>query len=308
MNEIHSVAILGAGAMGAYFAARFHDAAGFDTVLLAEGPRNEKLEKNGFFLNDKPYHLPVLRPEEAEEPFDLLIIAVKHHQFQEAIQNLGKVVGKDTLILSVMNGLESEEIIGSVYGMEKLLYMVAAATVGVRVDNRITISYPGTQMFGELKNETLSPRVQRIQAAFEAAGIPYQTPADMQRTLWWKFMMNVGINQSTAVTGSRYAVLQAGGEAKELMETLMYEVVALAQAAKIDLKPEDVPNATPTLNKLSAEGKTSMLQDVEARRKTEVEIFAGKVIELGERYGVPTPVNRTIYQIIRTLEQNYLKN
>jgi len=85
----------------------------------------------------------------------------------------------------------------------------------------------------------------------------------------------------------------------------MQEVLSLAKAAHVNLVEEDIKNWYPVLNRLSPQGKTSMLQDIEAGRKTEVEIFAGKVISLGKTYGIPTPVNQAIFQIIRILEKNY---
>ena len=123
--------------------------------------------------------------------------------------------------------------------------------------------------------------------------------------LWWKFMVNVGINQASAVTRAPYSVFQSDPDAQGLMETLMQEVVILANALHVNLTKQDVQDWYPVLNLLSPQGKTSMLQDIEAQRKTEVEIFGGKAIELGQVHGIPTPVNQTIVQVIHILEQNF---
>lgn len=303
MQEIHNVAVIGAGAMGAIFAARFFDTPGFSTVLVAEGERLDKLRREPLVVNGKTYRIPAIHPQEAAAPADLIIVAVKHHHLAQAVRGLGRLVGDETTFLSVMNGLESEETIGAIYGMEKVLYTISLAIDAVRAGNQVTYTTPGVHYFGEARNTTLSPRVRRVQAAFDQAGIQYQTPEDMLRWLWWKFMVNVGINQASAVMRSPYGVFQTHPEAQALMEALMEEVVALAQVQQIDLTRQDIVNWYPVLNRLSAQGKTSMLQDIEAKRKTEVEIFSGKVIELGKALGVPTPVNQTIYQIIRVLEQ-----
>ena len=87
------------------------------------------------------------------------------------------------------------------------------------------------------------------------------------------------------------------------MEALMNEVIVLAERAGVNLGENDLKEWYKTLNTLSPQGKTSMLQDIEAKRKTEVEIFGGKVVAMGETYGIPTPVNRTLVQIIQVLEQ-----
>jgi 2-dehydropantoate 2-reductase len=125
----------------------------------------------------------------------------------------------------------------------------------------------------------------------------------MIRMLWWKFMINVGVNQASAVMRAPYGVFQSSPDAQALTEALMREVIVLAQRIGVNLAEQDLDEWHPVLKRLSPEGKTSMLQDVEAGRKTEVEIFGGKVVELGERYGVPTPVNQTVLNIIRVLEQ-----
>ncbi len=302
MLDIQKVAILGAGAMGAYFATQFYNTPGFSTVLVADGQRLERLKKDGLVVNGKPYDIPAISPGEADVPVDLIIVALKHHHLKEAVQALGKLVGDSTIFLSVMNGLESEEYIGSIYGMDKILYAISLGIDAVRLENQVTYTRPGIHYFGEAHNSSISPKVRRVQGAFDKAGISYETPEDMLRMLWWKFMFNVGINQASAVMRAPYGVFQSNPDAQGLLEALMQEVVTLAEAHHINLTYQDLLDWYPVLNRLSPQGKTSMLQDVEAKRKTEVEVFSGKVIELGKAYGVPTPVNQTIFQIIRVLE------
>jgi 2-dehydropantoate 2-reductase len=236
-------------------------------------------------------------------PSDLILVAVKNHHLPEAIRDMMKAVGEGTHILSVMNGIESEKQIGAVYGMEKVLYAVAVGIDAVREEDRVTYSSNGKLYFGEAENLLLTQRVKALQTLFDRAGIFHETPEDMIRTLWWKFMINVGINQASAVLRAPYGVFHRFREARELMETAMREVIRLAEAAKIPLSEQDIQEYYSFLTKVSPDGKTSMLQDVEARRKTEVEIFAGKVVELGKQYAVPTPVNETLYRILRITEQ-----
>jgi len=304
MRDIKKVAILGAGAMGAYFATQFYET-GFSTSLVAKGERFEKLTRNGLIVNGKAYNLPVIDPNEADGPVDLILVALKHHHLQDAARGLDKLVDDSTIFLSVMNGLESEEILGSFYGMDKVVYAISLGIDAVRIGNEVVYTTPGTHYFGEARNETISPRVKKLQEAFDRAGIAYKTPEDMLRWLWWKFMVNVGINQASAVTGMRYAAFQQDPVAQQLMESLMREVVFLAQAAGIGLSEEDITNWYPVMNRLSPEGKTSMLQDMEARQKTEVEVFSGRVIDLGKQYNIPTPVNETVFRIIKVLEKGF---
>ena len=120
-------------------------------------------------------------------------------------------------------------------------------------------------------------------------------------------MINVGINQASALLGAPYRVFQTSPDAMALMKLLMAEVVNLAQPAGIDLTGKDIEAWCRILSGLSPQGKTSMLQDMEAGRKTEVEIFAGKVVSLGAQYQVPTPVNSAVLHIIKALESKYLR-
>lgn len=303
MQEIKKIAILGAGALGATYAAQFYDTAPDSVILIADGERYQRLRQDGFNLNGRQYTLPVLRPGEAEAPVDLTIVGLKHHHLNQALPDLRGFVGEHTTILSVMNGLDSEDMIGAVYGMDKLLYAIAVGIDAVREGNAVVVNNPGRIIFGEAENTSISPRVSQVRQALDRAGILHETPVDMLRILWWKFMVNVGVNQASAVMRAPYGAFQFSVDAQALMESLMREVLALAGQAGINLVEQDIADWYAVLNTLSPVGKTSMLQDIEAGRKTEVEIFAGKVVALGQRYGVPVPVNETVMRIIRVLER-----
>jgi len=305
MSPIRNIAIVGAGAMGAIYASKFHDADPGCTVLVASGKRYENLKENGLIVNDKPYRLQVVRPEEKTGPSDLILVAVKNHQLAEAIEGLRNQVGRDSIILSVMNGIDSEEQIGAVCGADKVVYAMAAGIDAEREGNRVRYTTSGRIVFGEKVNRTLSERVKRLQALFDHAGINHHTPEDMIRMLWWKFMVNVGMNQVSAILRGTYGIFQTSPTARELMVAAMREVVALAGPASVNLTGKDIEDWFPVMATMSPDGKTSMLQDIEAKRKTEVEMFAGRVIELGKKHGVPTPLNDAMFKIIRAMEETY---
>lgn len=303
MPPIETISIMGAGAMGAFYASKFSDMDENCISLMASGERYERLKKDGIVVNNKQYLLPVIKPDDRVPPADLVIVAVKNHHLQDAIQDMENRIGEKTVIISVMNGIDSEEQIGAVYGMDKVLYAVAVGIDALREGNAMTYTTQGKLFFGEARNTVLSERVKRIQSLFDRAGIVYETPDDMIRILWWKFMINVGINQTSAVMRAPYGVFQISKEAREVMDSAMREVIAIAEAAKIRISDDDIENWYSFLSQLSPDGKTSMLQDVEAKRKTEVEMFSGKMVELGKSYGVPTPVNQTLYRIIKVVER-----
>jgi len=296
------IAILGAGALGAAYASQFTDAADCAAVLIARGQRYERLKNDGLVVNGKPYAIPVTHPDQAEQAADLILVALKHHHLAQAVPDLRNFIGDQTTIISVMNGLDSEATIGSIYGMDKLLYAISVGIDAVRQGHRIDYSNPGKIYFGEADNTQLSGRVQRVQAIFRQANIATETPPDMLRMLWWKFMVNVGMNQASAVMRAPYGIFQNSPPAQALMEALMHEVILLAKLEGVNLTEQDLADWYNFLNTLSPAGKTSMLQDIEAGRRTEVDIFGGKVVELGQTNNLPTPVNQTVLQIIRVLE------
>lgn len=304
MKEIKTVAVLGAGAMGAVYASKFFDASPFSTVLVARDPRYDRLREEGCVVNGKRYLIPVVHPDEPSDPSDLIIVALKNHNLAEAVPDLRNLVGDQTTIISVMNGLDSEAYLGSVYGMDKVLYAIAVGIDAVREGNSVTYTNPGKIFFGQANNSCLTEQVLRVHEALQKARIAHEIPSDMIRMLWWKFMINVGINQASAVMRVPYGVFQTSPDAQALMGELMREVIELAQQAGVNLEEQDLHDWHAVLKTLSPKGKTSMLQDIEAGRKTEVEIFAGKVVDLGESYGIPTPVNRTLLSIIHVLEQS----
>ena len=303
-SSIEKIAIMGAGALGAAYGGLLYDMDARSVCFVAGGSRLTRLRREGLIVNGRQYFIPVVPPDDISPPADLVIVAVKYHELDSAIRDMKNRVGAETSIISVMNGIESEERIGAIYGMEKVLYAVAVGIDALREGNRINYTTQGKIIFGEARNEVLTDRVKRIQAIFDRAGIIYETPPDMIRILWWKFMVNVGINQASAVLRAPFAVFQESKDARSLMESAMREVIALSEKAKVDLNEDDIRKFSEILPGLSPHGKTSMLQDVEAGRKTEVEMFAGKVIALGRRYNVPTPVNQRLFDLIKKIERD----
>jgi len=299
--SIEKVAIIGAGALGAAYGGLLYEMDPRCVCFIASGARHDKLNREGVVVNGKPYRIAVMNPEEAT-PADLLIVAVKHHHLDQAIGEMKKAMGPATTILSVMNGIDSEERIGAVYGKDKVVYGLTLGIDAVREGNSVNYKNQGRIFFGEAKNPELTDRVRRIKELFDRAGIACVIPPDMIRSLWFKYMVNVGVNQTSAVLRANYGTLKTSPEARELMDSAMREVIAIARAMKVDLSEKDIEEWYKVLNALNPAGMTSMFQDVEAGRKTEVEMFAGTVIELGKRCGVATPVNQRLFDELKRIE------
>ena len=122
---IETISVIGAGALGGAYASIFHDMENHCVSFIAGGDRFERLRREGLIVNGKLYDIPVFKPEDLSPPSDLIIVAVKHNQLNDAIREIKNRVGRDTTIISVMNGIESEMQIGAAYGMEKVLYAVS---------------------------------------------------------------------------------------------------------------------------------------------------------------------------------------
>lgn len=305
--EIRSVAIVGAGAMGAAYASLFDQATGFSTYFVADGDRYQKLSRQQLVVNGRTCTIPIKRPEEITEGADLIIVALKHHHLRQALPLIKAAAGAQTVILSVMNGLESEDIIGGVCGMDKMVWAIAVGIDAVREGQRFSYARPGKIIFGVKGKEADRGRTALLAGALERTSIAYEIADDIERSLWWKFMVNVGINQASALLRAPYALFQRSAEARELMLLLMQEVIALAEKSGVDLSEADLRQWLAVLDSLSPEGKTSMLQDIEAQRKTEVEIFAGKVVALAKKHAVPVPANALVLKALRAMEEWYGK-
>jgi 2-dehydropantoate 2-reductase len=305
MESIKKVSLIGTGAIGGTFASQLYDSIGDDLRIITDEERYERYSKQGFIINERQYDFNYVKPDEVVEPADLLLIAVKYHHLPTVLDQIENHIGDNTIILSLLNGINSESIVGKRYGMDKLLYSLVFRVDATREGNVINHSLPGTIVFGEKNNEEYSQRVLKVKALFDAAGIHYQIPEDMMYKLWWKFMVNVGINQTSAILRAPYQVFQEQQEALDLLKDTMREVIVLANALGIDLKEEDMQEFIDLLHDLSGEGRTSMLQDVLAHRKTEVEMFAKVVCDLGEEHNIATPINKMLYQMIKTIENTY---
>ena len=306
--EIQTVLIAGAGAVGTLVATQFQKAFHDRVGILAGGARLERYRRQGFAVNGTPVDFRFVEVGSGET-FDLVIVACKNHHLPVILADLESHIGPQTLILSLLNGITSEEKIGAVYGSERLPYAMIVGTDAGFVDGALDYRSEGLVVFGDARNEEpWSPRVAAIAHAFDRARIAYQVPEDMLNRLWYKFMFNVGINQTSAVIRRPFRTFKGpdrNPHAFALMDAAMREARAVACAEGIPLTEDDIALVWKTVDTLSDHGQTSMLQDVQAGRKTEVELFSEHVIALAERHGIEVPVNRTLYAAIRAIETSY---
>lgn len=300
--KINKVTIIGLGAIGAFMASELSKVLDKTQLrILAEGDRKAKLEKEGIIINDRHYTFSLVTPEE-EDPADLILIATKYSGLEQAIQDIRGQVGKDTVIMSLLNGVNSEEKLQEVYGNRVIYALMRISSMrtneGIDFDPRV-----GYIEFGEAMNETLSERIVAIKDLFEAAGIRLRVPQDMKKALWYKYACNVAENQSSAILGIPFGAWRVSESANALREAAMKEVFAVAQKKGIEMGEEEILAQRKLLSRVDYSNKTSMLQDIENKRPTEVEMFAGEMIKMGKEVGVETPINEVFYHALHVLEE-----
>ena len=271
--------------------------------IIADKDRINRYGREHIYCNGEICNFCYITPEECCAPADLLIFAVKFNSLNDAVAAVKNHVGPDTIIISLLNGISSEAIIGQTYGPQKVLDCVAQGMDSVKAKNKLTYSNMGILCIGE---KELSQKTAAAAEFFEKVKIPYIIDTDMKKRMWGKFMLNVGVNQTIAVYESNYGEIQHDGPARDLMTAAMREVLVLSEKEGIYLTESDLNYWLNVLKPLNPSLKPSMRQDLEAKRCSEVELFSGTVISLGKKHGIPTPVNRELYDRIKAIESKFI--
>lgn len=304
--QIKTVSIIGLGALGILFGNHLskHMPAG-DLHIVADRERIARYGREGVYCNGELCNFTYTAPEEIGSPVDLIIFTVKNNGLNNAINAVKNQVGDNTVFLSLLNGITSEAIIGQAFGADKVLYSVAQGMDAVKVGNQMTYEHIGMICFGDREPGVISPQAQATAEFFDKTKLPYELDCHMQKRLWGKLLLNVGINQAVALYGKTYGDVQKEGPARSVMIAAMREVITLSEQENICLNEEDLNYWLRLVSTLSPLGKPSMRQDIEARRPSEVELFAGTIIALGEKHNIPTPINKMLYDKILYIESQY---
>jgi 2-dehydropantoate 2-reductase len=296
MVRIH---LVGLGAVGAGYGSRML-AARQDLRVLVDADRRERYLTEITTVNGTEFVFPVLEPNDTAIA-DLAIVAVKYPALESAISLLRPSIGEGTVILSLLNGIDSERVLADAFPQARVLLSLTVGIDAVRLGRQIHYTSLGRILFGEAINSAEpTPAVGRLAAILGEAGIEHAIPADMIHQLWWKFLINVGVNQVSAVLGAPYRVFHTdGAPAREAMIAAQREVIAVANAEGVALGEADLSAWLDVLARLGPDNYTSMAQDALAGRETEVDIFAGRVCELGRAHHIPTPVNQLLLQLLQ---------
>lgn len=307
-KAITDVALIGLGAVGAAYLTSVADNFPECRIrVIAAGERAARLRAGGIIYNGRRYMFDVAEPQNGT-PAGLLFVSVKNGQLSEAVGQAAAFVGPDTVIISPLNGVTSERKLAERFGAENVVYSYAIKLDATRRGAETVCGNEGWIVFGDERNEPgrLSENVLAVEEFFKRSHIEYEIPEDMIKSLWKKFMMNCGLNQTSAVLGFSYGLMQRSQEARSLMRSAMEEAAAAARAAAgVELGEAEIGEIFRTMDMLSPNGKTSMLQDVDARRVTEVDAFAETVASIAREHGFAAPVNELYLRLIRAREESF---
>lgn len=312
MRPIETVNIIGMGALGLLFGEPIREnLGGGEPRYVMDAARKARHENDTYTINGRVVTPAMITPEEAR-PADLVLVGVKYPALPEALDIMASSVGEDTIILSLMNGVDSEDIIAERFGREKVLYSVSQEMDAQRYGSDLVYSKAG-QLYvgvpntaeGELR-DILTAKLDRVCAFFDKVRLPHTREPEIIYRQWSKFMLNVGCNQICMVYDQGYGpCMVPGSEAFAMMTGAMREVCAIASALDIPVGEKEVAQYLNILRTLDPQAVPSMGQDRRQKHASEVDMFAGVVIAYGKRLGIETPVNEYMLRRVREIEAAY---
>lgn len=299
------VTFLGMGALGLMYGEVVHlNGNNVEMEYVMDSVRAEKYKDTIYTINEKEYKFSLTNADEAT-PSDLLIVAVKYTGLKAALDVMKNCVGKDTIIMSVMNGISSEEIIKERYPEANVIYCVGQGMDCMKLGNTVSYTKMGELHIG-CKNEEDKKYVGKVAKFFDEIKMPYVVEEDIIFRMWSKFMLNVGINQTCMVYGIGYGAALSKGEANRTLIAAFREVIAVANAEGIPLGEAQINQYIDILKTLNPTNAPSMAQDRLNKNPSEVDMFAGTVIELGRKHNIYTPSNEFLYEMAKNIEKEYV--
>ncbi|MFQ6136099.1 MAG: ketopantoate reductase family protein [Candidatus Hydrothermarchaeales archaeon] len=298
------VAVMGAGAVGGYFGGILAKS-GVDVALIARGKHLQAMKEKGLFVKsykgDFKAKVKTTSDPRAISPVDLILFTVKSYDTEEAIQLCFPMIRENTSVLSLQNGIDNDEKIAKAVGWEKVIGGVAYIGVSLEEPGVIRHSAVGKIAFGELDGR-VTDRVKEIAEMFSKAEIPFEISGDIVKLKWKKLVWNAAFNALTTITGATVADVMNDAKLRDIAVDAMNEVVEVAQKSGVELDESVIDDAL-ELSKNLGNFKTSMLQDFERGRKTEVEALNKVVVEKGRGVNVRAPINHCLYSMVSFLEK-----
>jgi 2-dehydropantoate 2-reductase len=295
------IAIMGSGGIGGYYGAMLQNG-GADVTFIARGAQLAALRQNGITIEGvKPLQLAKVKATDDPNTIgkvDMVIFSVKLRDTESAGRQILPLIGPDTGIISLQNGVQKDDMLSPIVGREHLLG--GAAYIGVSVVRPGVIRKAGTMerlAFGEFDNK-VSARAQAFLDACKAGNIVADIPPDISLELWQKFVVIVTMSSITSAMRSTIGPIRANPHARQFALDLMKEVVAVGRAQGIALDPDFAEKRIAHVDGMAPEMRASMSLDLELGRPLELPWLAGAVVDLGAQNGVPTPCCRAVRDIL----------
>lgn len=305
MKEIKTIGIFGLGALGTLYAHLLTQGLGKEHVfVLADHERINRYEAQGIYYNGERCDFHYVETATHTEPLDVLIFAVKFGALHAAIESCRHLVTPETTLVSVLNGVSSERVLGEAFTPEQIVWCVAQKMTARKEGNRVTVRPVGELALGVPAGYDPC-HLQRLSTLFDSISFPYSLPVDIRTHMWSKLLCNVGTNQPTMVFACGFGELQKEGKPREIMFASMREVVQVANAEGVPLSEDDVTHWVNIVDAFPPDSETSMRQDGKNRQKSEVELFSGTIRRLGVKHGIPTPANDWLYEQVQKIESTY---
>ncbi|HEX9688417.1 MAG TPA: 2-dehydropantoate 2-reductase [Thermoanaerobaculia bacterium] len=293
------IAVLGTGGAGGYFGAQLA-LAGEEVIFIARGAHLEAIRSGGLRI-DSPGGEVVVRPALAtDDPAragvaDVVLVGVKAWQVPEAAHAIVPLVGSETFVVPLQNGVEAPSQLVAVLDSDHVLGGLCGTLSWVAGPGRIrTIGKVHFVKFGEMDNRR-SERAERLRDAFERAGVDVEIPSDIHRALWEKFLFVVSLGGVGAVTRAPVGVLREMPETRRMLERCMVEILAVGRARHITLSDSAIADKMAFVDSLDPSGTTSLQRDIMEGKPSELEAWNGAVVRLAREVDVPTPVHELIY-------------
>jgi 2-dehydropantoate 2-reductase len=301
-------AIFGVGAVGGYFGARLAQA-GEDVVFIAKGDTLRTLQVKGLRLESLNGDLLLTSVNVTNDvsrigAVDVVLVGVKTWQVPDAAKAIAPLVGEDTFVLPLQNGVEATDQLAAELGGEHVGCGLAKIVSSLAAPGHIR--HTGIDPYvaiGEIDNRH-TERVERLRQSFQHAGIQAEIPPDMMAALWEKFLIVASWGGIGAVSRAPIGVIRSLPQTRRMLEQAMREVLAVARARNINLENEIVPRTMSFIDTLPPGGTTSMQRDIAEGRPSELESWNGAVVRFARQAGVAVAVHNFIYDSLLPLELN----
>ncbi|MFZ5646907.1 MAG: ketopantoate reductase family protein [Bacillota bacterium] len=298
------IAVIGAGAMGSLYGAHLAGA-GEDVFLVNIWEEHvNAINRQGLTIStdsgDRTVGLRAVTDASSVGPVDLILIFVKSNATGEAARTALELVREDTFVLTLQNGIGNVEKLVDILGPDRVLAGTSAFGGTMLGPGRIRHAGSGPTMLGEISGK-ITPRLEELVRVFQRAGLQPTISDNIQGVLWTKLIVNVGINALTALARVKNGQLLEIPELEELMGMAVAEAVAVAAKKNIKLVTPDPLEHVKNIARATGQNISSMRQDVEKGRLTEIDVINGAVCREGDILGIPTPVNRVLTMLVKAV-------